>query len=69
LESKSPEEITKIWSKVIENELERQEEEKSDNAKWLNQNHSKVYELIIHESSNTLVKVLNLLESINEKTK
>lgn len=70
MQESNPEEITKVWSKVIKNELERQEEEKSDNEKWLTQNHPKVYELIIHESSKTLVLVLNLLEKLNnEKTR
>ncbi len=69
MQESSPEEITKIWGKVIENELARQEEEKSDNAKYLNQKHNPTYELILHEDSKTLIKILHTLEALhNEKT-
>jgi len=69
LQESSPEEITKIWGKVIENELARQEEEKSDNAKYLDKEHTPIYELVLHENSKTLIKILNTLEAIhNEKT-
>jgi len=70
MESSKTEEITEIWGKVIENELARQEEEKSDNAKWLQQKHPKVYELVLHETSKTIIKILMFIEEINvEKTK
>jgi len=69
LESKS-DEVTETWHKVISNELERQEEEKSDNAKWLDKKHPRVYELVLHESQKNIIKIMNLLEELeNEKTK
>jgi len=64
--------IQEKYEKLIENELSRTEEEKSDRDKFAkeNKNRKKFYEVKIFETPENIIKIMNILmkEGKNEKT-
>ena len=64
--------IQEKYEKLIENELARTEEEKSDRDKYAreNQQRKKFYEVKIYETPENIIKIMNILieGDKNEKT-
>ena len=59
-------ELQKSYKKLIDNELARTEEDKSEKEKWMRENikRKKVYSIEIHETPENLIKVLELLRGL-----
>ena len=61
--------LQKSYKKLIDNENARYEEEQAEREKWMRQektDRKKYYHLELHETPETIIKVMNLFIEVNK---